>query len=695
MARRNVTSAFLWEVGIVAVLYALWQLAGRLSLLSIEPAIARGVTLWNFERTLRLPNEATIQNWLVPHSLSTQAANLYYAGVHVPAMGVFLVWLFLRYRDRYPLWRNTLAFTTAACLVIQLFPVAPPRLTEETMMIDTGLAYGQSVYGVLGRGIAGQLQAMPSIHVGWAALVGWATWRESTSRWRWVGPAHFAVTFIVVAVTGNHYWLDGIVAMALLWVSWHVARWIRARLDRKMLATAAVGVIATSCASTVSPAVPEQAVPDTTISEQAVPDTTTPEQAVPDTTISEQPSTTTSTTTPTTTTKQVVSVRIGSEVAAASGFEEWSGSRVGVIAHPASVTADGTHVADLLDLSKHVELVALFAPEHGMRGQFGAGELVNDTLDTRTNAPIFSLYSNTRSPTPEMLDGIDVLFYDLQDVGTRYYTYISTMGLAMQAAAANDVSFVVLDRPNPLGDRVEGDVLDPTNRSFVGQYEIPSIYGLTAGELAEAIVGERLIDGVESLDLHVVRLEGWDRSGWPQDRPWVQPSPAITSADTALLYPTTVVFEATTLNYGRGTEMPFEVIGAPWLDGDAIAGVMNALALDGVDFDAVTYTPIETPGSVVAHAEQELRGVQLTVTDSETLRPTEVGVRLLATVVAHGEANGVSIDSIVDRPDWLAKLSGSRVLYEWIRSPSTTRDPVANQADANDIRSALAGYRHE
>jgi hypothetical protein len=213
---RPTVAAFAREAALISVLYSMWQLAGRLSLLGIDRALDRGALLWDIERSLRLPNELTLQNALIPHSFWTQAANIYYAGAHVPAMGIFLVWMFARHRPGYSQWRNALALVTGICLVIQLVPVAPPRLTEETQMIDTGVAYGQSVYGVLGRGIAGQLQAMPSIHVAWAALIGWAVYSASTSPWRWIGPIHFAITFVVVAVTGNHYWLDGIVAMVLL-----------------------------------------------------------------------------------------------------------------------------------------------------------------------------------------------------------------------------------------------------------------------------------------------------------------------------------------------------------------------------------------------------------------------------------------------------------------------------------------------
>ncbi len=228
----DAVAAISGEAAIVAVLYSLWQLAGTVSLLGIDRALERGAWLWEFERTLRLPNELDLQNALIPHSFWTQAANIYYAGAHVPAMGVFLVWLFLRHRHAYPPWRNALALVTGMCLVIQLLPVAPPRLTEETGMIDTGLAYGQSVYGVLGRGIAGQLQAMPSIHVAWAALIGWAAWSVSTSKWRWIGPLHFAITFLVVAVTGNHYWVDGLAAMGLLVPSRYLGVRIAAFADR-------------------------------------------------------------------------------------------------------------------------------------------------------------------------------------------------------------------------------------------------------------------------------------------------------------------------------------------------------------------------------------------------------------------------------------------------------------------------------
>ena len=168
--------AFAIEGVILSLLYALWQLAGKLSLLGIDDALARGAQIWEFERAIGLPNELTLQQFVLPSSFWTQFSNLYYAIAHVPAMGIFLVWMFFAHRNQYSTWRNALAIVTGLSLIIQLIPVAPPRLTDETGMIDTGLQFGQSLYGVLGRGIAGQLQALPSIHVAWAALIGWAVW---------------------------------------------------------------------------------------------------------------------------------------------------------------------------------------------------------------------------------------------------------------------------------------------------------------------------------------------------------------------------------------------------------------------------------------------------------------------------------------------------------------------------------------
>ncbi len=221
---------FATEVALILVLYSLWRIAGQLSVLQTDGAEARGRSIWNLERALHLPSELSIQHALLPHPLIIQAANVYYAVVHVPALIAMLIWLFVRHRDRYPAVRNTLALLTGACLLIQLVPVMPPRLMSSLGFVDTGHLYGQSVYTALGRGASDQLSAMPSLHVGWALLVGLVVVVASTSRWRWLVLAHPVLTVTVVVVTANHWWMDGIVAAAILGASYAVDRVVRQRL---------------------------------------------------------------------------------------------------------------------------------------------------------------------------------------------------------------------------------------------------------------------------------------------------------------------------------------------------------------------------------------------------------------------------------------------------------------------------------
>ncbi len=354
-------------------------------------------------------------------------------------------------------------------------------------------------------------------------------------------------------------------------------------------------------------------------------------------------------------------VRTGAGRLVDSGFAELAGQRVGLIANQTSVVGD-EHLIDLLDAAPDVELVAAFAPEHGIRGIADAGEVFDDEFDPRTGTVVFSLYGQTRTPTPEMLEGIDVMVFDLQDVGTRYYTYISTMGLAMRAAADAGISFMVLDRPNPHGgDQVSGFVRDADLDSFIAQYPIPTMFGMTSGELAFAIKGEGWLGDMSGLDLTVIELSGWERSmAWPDtELDWIGPSPGLPTVESGLTYPATVFFEATTLSYGTGTERPFSAIGAPWLDGDLLADEMNALNLPGVTFEAVTYTPMVIPNVSVRprYRDEEVYGVAMTLTDPSIHRPVETGMHLV--VAAQRQATAAGEGSIIDRPAVFDLLSGS------------------------------------
>jgi hypothetical protein len=212
----SATKAVAREASVVVGLYAIWQLAGMLSLMKVTGALQRGQWIWDFERGLHLPSELSIQGAALRYPLLVQACNGYYAIVHGPALIASLVWLFARHRDHYPKARNSIALVTGACLAIQLIPVAPPRLLDRLGFVDTGLVYHQSVYTRVGRGLADQLSAMPSVHVVWAVLIAMAVVGAGTSRWRWAVVIHPVVTAVVVVVTGNHFWLDGVVAVALI-----------------------------------------------------------------------------------------------------------------------------------------------------------------------------------------------------------------------------------------------------------------------------------------------------------------------------------------------------------------------------------------------------------------------------------------------------------------------------------------------
>ena len=214
--RARVVTALCREASLVMGLYALWFYMGTIGRTRVDGAIERGQQIWDVEQAVHLPSEVTVQGWFLGHDTVVRLLNLYYGWVHVPALIVFLLWLFLRHRDQYATWRTSLALMTLACFVIQLVPTAPPRLFPEIGIVDTGRVYGHSVYGAITDPGPAQLSAFPSVHVAWAVLIGWAAWSVSTSRWRYIGVAHAVLTVLVVVATGNHWWLDGIAAAVIL-----------------------------------------------------------------------------------------------------------------------------------------------------------------------------------------------------------------------------------------------------------------------------------------------------------------------------------------------------------------------------------------------------------------------------------------------------------------------------------------------
>ena len=319
-------------------------------------------------------------------------------------------------------------------------------------------------------------------------------------------------------------------------------------------------------------------------------------------------------------------VRPGLEVFLSDVPAAFRGKRVGLLTNHSATDRSKASAIDLIAAHKDLKLVALLAPEHGIRGDAPAGERISDETDPKTGVRIHSLYkAEDRGPTAEMLKDVDVLIYDLQEVGGRTWTYVSTMALAMQAAAKKRIPFVVLDRPNPIGGEiVEGALLDPKFKSFVGMYPIPARHGMTVGELA-TLFNQKYGIGA---DLIVARVENWRRSQWRDETglPWVNPSPNLRSLNALKSYPGSVYFEGTNLTEGRGTDRPFEQIGAPWLNAPEVARIMNQKRLPGIGFDAIT---MAVAPAAAKFAGRTIPGIRFAITDDRAYRPVRTSLLLI------------------------------------------------------------------
>lgn len=324
-------------------------------------------------------------------------------------------------------------------------------------------------------------------------------------------------------------------------------------------------------------------------------------------------------------------VETGVDVMIADGFRLLAGKRVGLITNPTGVTRDLRSTIDVLHQAPGVKLVALFGPEHGVRGDVPAGDKVGDARDRTTGVPAYSLYGQTRKPTPEMLRGIDALVYDVQDNGCRSYTYISTMAVAMEAAAEQGIDFVVFDRPDPLtGNKVEGRPLDLKYKSFVGYLPIPYVYGMTCGELARMINNEGWLPGGARCKLKVVTMRGWERGMWFDQTglTWVPSSPHVPRAETSLFYAATgIMGELQVVSEGVGYPLPFELAGAPWIEAEPFAAALNAHRLPGVYFRPTYFTPY-----YASNARKTCGGAQIHLTDRDLVHLTGIQFHVLDVV---------------------------------------------------------------
>jgi len=310
--------------------------------------------------------------------------------------------------------------------------------------------------------------------------------------------------------------------------------------------------------------------------------------------------------------------------------EVFEGQRLGIIANHTAYDRSGRFIVDVFRAMPGVEIVALFSPEHGFWGTAPDAEKIDNRLHPVYNLPIHSLYGKTQKPTSDMLQNVDVLVFDIQDIGARFYTYIYTMSLAMEAAAENGKTFVVLDRPNPInGTCVEGNLLEPTQASFVGLYPIPVRHGMTAGELATMFNGRGWLTGHVKTELAVVPMEGWRRQLWydQTDLRFIKTSPNMPDLETAAIYPGLCLLEGTNVSEGRGTAMPFRQFGAPWIDSTRLVERLNALNLPGMRFRTTCFKPISSK-----HRGKACNGVRIIVTDRDALEAYYAGIRIVDTV---------------------------------------------------------------
>jgi uncharacterized protein YbbC (DUF1343 family) len=359
-------------------------------------------------------------------------------------------------------------------------------------------------------------------------------------------------------------------------------------------------------------------------------------------------------------------VRTGLNILLENHIDLFNRHRVGLVSHAPSVLPDLTGIVDAMQRAG-ANLTALFGPEHGFTAVVADGEAVENQTDARTGLPVYSLYGETREPSSAMLEGLDLLVLDFQDVGVRFYTYLSTLFYVLRAAGTQGIPVLVLDRPNPInGLQCEGPLIEPGYESFVGIVgSLPVRHGMTMGELALMLNDEYKLNA----PLTVIPMQGWSRQMWfDQTRlPWVFTSPAMPTPNTTVVYPGTCFIEGTNLSEGRGTALPFELIGAPWIDGDTLSEKMNDLCLPGVRFRPVTFNP-----SASKHAGQVCHGVQVHVLDRNVFQPVAAGLHLIAGCISAGPEFAFLDYSWEANPCHMDLLAGSPKIREHLAA----RQPV-------------------
>jgi len=367
---------------------------------------------------------------------------------------------------------------------------------------------------------------------------------------------------------------------------------------------------------------------------------------------------------------QVVKVTVGADILMNDSLYLIQNKRLGIVTNHSAILGNGTHLVDTLVTIPNVEVTTLFGPEHGIRGNAPDGHSIKDGIDSKTGLPVYSLYGKTRKPSKEMLENIDVLIFDIQDIGARFYTYISTLHYTMIAAAENNIPIIVLDRPNPInGVLVDGPIRTEEFKSFVAIAPIPIQHGMTIGELAIMFNKENWLDNGLKADLTVIKMDGWEREYFFDDcnLTWVAPSPNMPNLETALIYPGMCLIEGINASEGRGTYSPFLTFGAPYVSSESLLLELERFNNSGIQLDTISFTPKSIPNmsNYPKYKNIECGGIKITVVDKKKLGALRFGIEVLYSI------HKLYPDEFEFRKNWLDKLFGNNNLTEMLNNNST------------------------
>ena len=376
-------------------------------------------------------------------------------------------------------------------------------------------------------------------------------------------------------------------------------------------------------------------------------------------------------------------VKTGLDILMEKHLDKLNGKKVALVTNHSGLDMFGKSNVSLFMEHDSINLVKIFTPEHGFTGNLPAGEHIDYDSVSSKLPPILSLYGKTRKPSQEMLTNIDLIIYDIQDVGVRFYTYISTLGLVMEAAGEANIPVMILDRPNPIGNKVEGPVLDIKHKSFIGQYPIPIRYGMTIGELGKMIIGEKMINPIS--DLLVIPMENYSQNYFynQTNLPWTNPSPNIPDLETAIIYPGFCLFESTIVSEGRGTYSPFKQIGAPWIDTNDLTKSFNDQNLKGVESNPVEFTPISIPSmsKYPKYENEKCFGIAINITNRNEYNSILTGVTTIWAIYK------LHPDSINIKKDSMGRIWGSDTLYEQLKNGKNPKQIIESyQAELEQFK---------